>query len=534
MIKINFEDENKILMSKYAKNYLPIMFNIYTTEVRSEKDPIRQSLIDTIKFFLYITDSELINTYLIHAIKNFESNCKLHEEALKKSSQIENNSTAKVKFDFDKMPSDAKNIKIETPKNTLDHYLFAKYSFLDLISILARYSNEKNINVVYELAISGIESKQLDKTIQKKSYKILDSILTSGKPQQDKPNYKQNLAINEFIRAKFEIISTKFVQSLSECNVAAKVPRLKCLLDLMDYINDPAQKIFLRHILPEVILCIREINHKSREASFLLLNSMLRCWQNLGLSSNIAENESLNEFMHLVMVGLAGSNNMVSCTCLALASLSYEFKENISGSLINDLIETACILTKSDQKEIVISSLNLLKILITIFNQVMLAPYLDKVCESIHSLHEKRQNSNTNQITNTEQAFNNLPPVSKSSQIRQLVKVILKKLIKKFSYEILFEKIFKNELVNCHKTQSTAENMDSSVNVEENRKILTGTIRQGLENLLVNIKKNIEKEKKRKEEKEKLENNKTSNQQVDLISMYTSKTQQTVKTNYNE
>ena len=89
-------------MSKYAKNYLPIMFNIYTTELRSEKDPIRQSLIDTIKFFLYITDSELINTYLIHAVKNYESNCKLHDEALKKSSQTDN-STNKVKFDFDKM-----------------------------------------------------------------------------------------------------------------------------------------------------------------------------------------------------------------------------------------------------------------------------------------------------------------------------------------------------------------------------------------------------------------------------------------------
>ena len=121
----------------------------------------------------------------------------------------------------------------------------------------------------------------------------------------------------------YSIVYRCCLKSLSECNVAAKVPRLKCLLDLMDYINDPAQKIFLRQILPEVILCIREINHKSREASFLLLNSMLRCWQNLGLLSNIAENESLNEFMHLVMVGLAGSNNMVSCTCLALASFLF-------------------------------------------------------------------------------------------------------------------------------------------------------------------------------------------------------------------
>lgn len=164
----------------------------------------------------------------------------------------------------------------------------------------------------------------MDKTVQKKSYKILDSILARGKTSAG------NESIHKFIQSHFESIADKFVQSLSKCNSAAKFPRLKCLLDLLDYVNSPSQKLFLRRILPEVIMCIREVNHKSRDVAFQLLNSILKVWQRLGLSSSPALNEieSLNEFVHLVMVGLAGSTNMVSCSCLALASLTHEFRGN--------------------------------------------------------------------------------------------------------------------------------------------------------------------------------------------------------------
>ena len=196
--------------------------------------------------------------------------------------------------------------------------------------------------------------------MQKKCYKILDSILNSGKPNSKVLNKlnqnvnteffkQQNEAISLFIEQKFQLITATFSTALAKCNSAAKVPRLKCLLDLMDYVNLPAQKLFLRQILPEVILCIKEINQKSRDASFQLLNSMLKVWQNLGLAADepITEigklkkyyylknlafvkfllfEDSLYEFFRLVMIGLAGSANMISCTCLALSSLAHEYR----------------------------------------------------------------------------------------------------------------------------------------------------------------------------------------------------------------
>lgn len=158
-------DENRALMAKYAKNYLPIMFNIYTTEIRLDKDPIRQALIDTVRCFLKVTDADLVNTYLIQAIRNYESFSKQHEEALQKSKEADlNNNVGKVEpvvikggskkvvFDFS-----SSSKKESSTVNIAEPFLFAKYSFLDLIAVLAKYSNTMNIQVVYDLAINGIE-----------------------------------------------------------------------------------------------------------------------------------------------------------------------------------------------------------------------------------------------------------------------------------------------------------------------------------------------------------------------------------------
>ena len=229
--------------------------------------------------------------------------------------------------------------------------------------------------------MKGIGNRVLDKTLQKKSYKILDALLTSG---------DSNATTTAFIEAHFQLVATSFVSALGDCNAAAKVPRLKCLLHLMDYVKSVEQQIFLRQILPEVILCLKEINFKSREASAALLASMLRRWQKVTADAATPEVDSLGEFMRLVMVGLAGSGNMAACTCLALASLALEFREHVTGPLISELVEAACLLSKSEHKEVVIASLTLLKVVCGIFAQSTLAQYLTRICQTILGLHEKR------------------------------------------------------------------------------------------------------------------------------------------------
>jgi ribosomal RNA-processing protein 12 len=494
-------------MGKFAKNYLPIMFNIYTTEIAIENESIRQTFLDTIKCYLEIADPELVNLYISQAINNLENYSKLTEKH-QKEIEIKKSKDASVVFDFNTTKKETLPIQLS------NLYVFAKHGFMDLLAILVKFSNDSNIPIIFELAVERINDSTGDKTDQKKCYKILNAILNSGKLSSKQT---RNQSVFSFIENKFESIVKVFTSSLGKCNAAAKVPRLKCLINLMDYVVKPEQRTIVRFLLPEIILCVKELNHISRETAFQLLNSMLRLWQKLGINSTepTTENDSLNEFFHLVMVGLAGSTNMISCTCIAMASLVHEFRDQISGSLIGELIETACLLSKSEIKEIIISSMNLLKTLCSVFPTTTLAQYLKKISDVIYSLHEKR---GTNMAE--ENSFNNMAPVSKSQQIRSLVKLTLKKLIKKFTYQIIFENIFAFEKPSHDKT--------------EDKRILTAIIKQGLENLLTNLRKSIEKDKKRKMEEKNTDKN--SDKNIDLVSLYTSKTNKTTtnESKYNE
>ena len=218
----------------------------------------------------------------------------------------------------------------------------------------------------------------------------------------------------------------------------------------------------------------------------------------------------MNEFIHLVMVGLAGSLQMKSCTCLALGSLAIEYNEIISGTQIGELIETACLVVRSDAKEVVLASLNLLKILTAIFNHQTLLTYMDSICDTVHFLHEKKQQPHAPTQANKQASTgeHSLPLVSRSQRIRAFAKSILKKLIKKNGYEVVHRTLFRNE----HADNATTAHLSSAV-------------KQGLENLLQKLKKEIESEKGTKQQKQ---------QSKDAVSLRSAKTTRTHTNRYDE
>lgn len=115
-------------------------------------------------------------------------------------------------------------------------------------------------------------------------------MLKSGDPNLG--DAKNELIYEYIMNVEFENITQSLVSSLNECSSAAKVPRLKCLNALMAYVSKPEHKALLRRILPEVILSMREVNQKSRDASVDVLNTMLRLWQKIGAEANPSLNEA--------------------------------------------------------------------------------------------------------------------------------------------------------------------------------------------------------------------------------------------------
>lgn len=51
-------EEYQTELGKYAKNYLPILFNVYTSE-ENQGSEIHQVVIDTVRDFLKVTDQQV-------------------------------------------------------------------------------------------------------------------------------------------------------------------------------------------------------------------------------------------------------------------------------------------------------------------------------------------------------------------------------------------------------------------------------------------------------------------------------------------
>ena len=55
-----FPAENRAELAKFGKNFLPILFNLFTTDPEKEQDPARLAVLDTVKVYLQIADAKVI------------------------------------------------------------------------------------------------------------------------------------------------------------------------------------------------------------------------------------------------------------------------------------------------------------------------------------------------------------------------------------------------------------------------------------------------------------------------------------------
>jgi ribosomal RNA-processing protein 12 len=62
ILKSSAIEENKLEISRFAKNFLPILFNLYTTQPSgAEESGQRMSVFETIKLYFTLADTSLLN-----------------------------------------------------------------------------------------------------------------------------------------------------------------------------------------------------------------------------------------------------------------------------------------------------------------------------------------------------------------------------------------------------------------------------------------------------------------------------------------
>uniref|UniRef100_A0A8C9TWU4 Ribosomal RNA processing 12 homolog n=1 Tax=Scleropages formosus TaxID=113540 RepID=A0A8C9TWU4_SCLFO len=341
-------EEERAEVSRFSKNFLPILFNVYSQQPASGKnEPSRMPVLDTIKVYLSITDQQVSQSL---TCKDFSFCVPFFLELL-------------------------------------------RLSVMDLIVAMAPCVDEASM--IYSDAMS-MQSKQAG--LQKKAYRVLEEMCGGGSE-----------ACRSFVLTNLEHLLNTLLSSLKNAASPAKRPRLKCLIHMVKQLG-PEHKDFITALLPEVIICTKEVSVGARKNAYTLLVEIGKAF----IRFSDTAKEAIEQYLGQMYAGFAGSVTMISCTVLALTRLVFEFKDVMEVSVMGDLLHNVCLLLTARTREIVKAALGFIKVIIFVMDVKILSTHVNIMMEGIGSLKDDMRR-----------------------HFRTKLKNIFTKFIRKFGYELV-------------------------------------------------------------------------------------------------
>ncbi|NXV71023.1 RRP12 protein, partial [Atlantisia rogersi] len=318
-------DGERAEVGRFAKNFLPILFNVYSQpeEDGSGSSAQRRSVLDTVRAYLTITDPQMVCGFL------------------QKASE-----------------------KLTSPESSE----FTRLSILDLVVAMAPYADKQSLGSLYHTIQPSLQSKE--RSMQKKAYRVLEEVCAAPHPP-----------CQAFVHSHLKDLQKVLLDSLKSAASPAKRPRLKCLLHIVKQLSAEHEP-FVAALVPEVILCTKEVSVGARKNAFVLLVEMGHAFIRFGPTPQ----EAMERFLLLIYAGLTGSVTMISCTVLALTRLFFEFKDHLELSVVEQLLENICLLLASRTRDVVKAALGFLKVTLLLVDTKLLAKHVQTMLEAVGNL----------------------------------------------------------------------------------------------------------------------------------------------------
>ncbi|XP_030807454.1 RRP12-like protein isoform X2 [Camarhynchus parvulus] len=317
-------DAERAEVGRFAKNFLPILFNVYSqAEEDGGTSAQRRSVLDTVRAYLTITDPQMV--------------CGFLEKA---------------------------SAKLTSPESSE----FARLSILDLVVAMAPYADEQSLDSLYRTIQPSLQSKE--RSMQKKAYRVLEEVCAAP-----------HAPCQAFVHSHLQELQAALLDSLKSAASPAKRPRLKCLFHIVKQLSAEHEP-FVTALVPEVILCTKEVSVGARKNAFMLLVEMGHAFIRFGPTPE----EAMQRFLLLIYVGLTGSVTVISCTVLALTRLFFEFKDHLEFSVVEQLLQNICLLLASRTRDVVKAALGFLKVTLLLVDTKLLAKHVQTMLEAVGNL----------------------------------------------------------------------------------------------------------------------------------------------------
>ena len=312
--------EKEAELARFAKNFLPILFNLYTTKpVGAEETGQRQSVYETMKQFFAIAPTPLMHDMFDRAFeKHQDPNCEP----------------------------------------------FLKESCLDILQAMLPYQDALRIERLYNVCTAHMGDKDFKQ--QKRAYRVLEELFSSENCQ-------------DFVSEHLEQIQTSFLEALSTASPTSQAYRLKCLIHIVRNLEEDHTQ-FVYKIVPEAVLCIKATNEKARTGSYTLLvviGEALQRWKEGELDLVV------KDYLQVILAGLAGNPTTIHCTILAMTRIFYEFKDIFPDDLVELMVENVCLLLTSQSREVVGSAMSFLHVFVTSNDVLKSAKFVEGIVKAM-------------------------------------------------------------------------------------------------------------------------------------------------------
>jgi len=311
---------NMKILTSFSPKFLSTLFNIFMSSPQDKRGYLQATIADIAS----VSDKEVVKQFFISAMQKL---LKVTQEATKSLHARKSS-----------MEVDGSNNE-QTAAST-------RAQLLDLALSLLQGLDVEAVNMLFAATKPALQDDE--GLVQKKAYKVLASILKEHK---------------DFLTNNLDEIFDLMVTTMPSCHFSAKRHRLDCLQYLIIHISmtgEERKNGGIACFLTEIILAVKESNKKTRSRAYDLLVKIGHCLED---TESGGSQEKLHEFFNMVVGCLAGSTpHMISAAVTGIARLMYEFSELCLS--VPDLLPSAFMLLKSNNREVIKATLGLLKVVI--------------------------------------------------------------------------------------------------------------------------------------------------------------------------
>lgn len=326
-------------IGRYAKNFIPILFNLYTTKATTdEEESQRASVYETANFFLEVADAELLHSLFDKARDKLET------------------AVAGLK-DEDKAKAEAS--------------AFLRDAVLALLRSLVVRQDPGRIESFVATCLPWMTGA--DQRAQKKAYKIVEEIVEADGATECGRHVRENLGA----------VVKLFAQSRESVRPTSRASRLRSLNAIVALLaereGDKANRRFVTLAVAEALAGVKGVGDKLRTAAYKLVISAARAFQKWSPKTG------LKEYVSLLMKGASGKKEEEEATAAvtAVTYVVYEFASSCTDDIIDGVLERVLALLVSDGREVVLSCLVFVRMFVVTVHSQRLPLYLKRLVDAL-------------------------------------------------------------------------------------------------------------------------------------------------------